>query len=572
VPTEQVDGYADLVEIGRGGDSIVYRARELALHRLVAIKVLLVDDEERAVRFAREIEITLDLGRQHPNIVTVLAVATTRSGRPAIVMDHHEGGTLHDRLQSHGPMPVEEVVRVGEVLADALDFAHRRGVLHRDVKPQNVLVLPTSWVLADFGIARLADSEHTSSAETFTYRHAAPQVLDGYAPTASDDVWSLGSTLFTLLDGRPPFASDDPHDDSALAYLRRARTEPHRRLVAPGAGRVAAVIDRCLAKDVESRWSSAAELRDALGALRGSAWEPAADPASPPLGATARPRGPAPVAEPTAAPGDRSFAPPVHPAGAPGHEPAVDATARRAPAHRRDDTPAAVAAPPPLSQAPLPPRPDPVLAPEPDPPARPAEPVPVALSIAGRAPERVDAEATGLGHATGAFPRVADDPARDDAPVKGRRRRLPLVLLATALVVGLVLGLGGAVLRRVADGDDTQSVGEVAVDPVPSLTAEPTEAPTLRDRPSKDLAFVITDIRARPDGLYLAWRPVDDEDVETYTVFQMSPEEKLVATLPAESREYEVPISVPAGRSCYRMTVFTITGEYGLAKQRCVTR
>ena len=80
-----------------------------------------------------------------------------------------------------GPLPAEEVGRIGAVLADALSFAHERGVLHRDVKPQNVLVLPTSWVLADFGIARLVDSEHTSSAETFTYRHAAPQILDGHA-------------------------------------------------------------------------------------------------------------------------------------------------------------------------------------------------------------------------------------------------------------------------------------------------------------------------------------------------------------------------------------------------------
>lgn len=271
---EELAGYAALEEVGRGGDSIVYRARQVGLDREVAIKVLLVDDEARAARFAREVEITVDLGRQHPNIVTVLATGTTASGRPAIVMDFHEGGTLHDRLRAHGPLSVEEVGRIGEVLADALSFAHERGIVHRDVKPQNILVLPTSWVLADFGIARLADSEHTSSAETFTYRHAAPQILDGYPPTAADDIWSLGSTLYTLLDGRPPFASEDPDDDSALAYLRRARTESHRRLDAPGTERIAPVIDRCLAKGIDDRWASAAELRDAFVGLRGSAWEP----------------------------------------------------------------------------------------------------------------------------------------------------------------------------------------------------------------------------------------------------------------------------------------------------------
>ena len=225
---DSLAGYTDLTEIGVGGDSVVYRAKEETLGRDVAIKVLNVADDVRAARFAREVEITLDLGRQHPNIVTVLATGIMGSGQPAIVMEFYPGGTLHDRLKKFGPLPVEEVVRIGLVLADALSFAHDRGVLHRDVKPQNVLVLPTSWVLADFGIARLADSEHTGSVETFTYRHASPQVLDGHGPTAADDVWSLGSTLYTLVDGRPPFASHDPDDDSrrsraSAALARRSR-------------------------------------------------------------------------------------------------------------------------------------------------------------------------------------------------------------------------------------------------------------------------------------------------------------------------------------------------------------
>jgi serine/threonine protein kinase len=291
--TESLTGYSDLHQIGVGGDSVVYRATEDSLGRDVAIKVLNVDGEARAARFAREVEITLDLGRQHPNIVTVLATGITGSGRPAIVMEFYPGGTLHDRLREFGPLPVEEVVRIGLVLADALSFAHDRGVLHRDVKPQNVLVLPTSWVLADFGIARLVDSEHTSSVETFTYRHASPQVLDGHAPTAADDIWSLGSTLYTLVDGRPPFASDDPDDDSALAYVRRARIEPHRPLAVPGAEALAAAIDRCLVKDVDGRWSSAGELHDALLGLRHRAWEPGAAPAAAPVE-------PAPPAEPVA--------------------------------------------------------------------------------------------------------------------------------------------------------------------------------------------------------------------------------------------------------------------------------
>src|SRR5262249_37706765 len=135
-----------------------------------------------------------------------------------------------DRLRTQGPLPAAEVVAVGTVVADALAFAHGQGVLHRDVKPQNILVLPTSYVLADFGIARRLDAGHSGSMERFSYRHAAPQVLDGESPAVSDDVWSLGSTLFTLLDGRPPFAADDPQEDTALAYLRRVRTAVPREL------------------------------------------------------------------------------------------------------------------------------------------------------------------------------------------------------------------------------------------------------------------------------------------------------------------------------------------------------
>ena len=102
-----------------------------------------------------------------------------------------------------------------------------------------------SYVLADFGLARRVDAGHSSSLERFSYRHAAPQVLDGELPTVADDVYSLGSTLFTLLDGRPPFASDDPDADTALAYLRRVRTEAPRHIRTSDAPpELLAIIDR----------------------------------------------------------------------------------------------------------------------------------------------------------------------------------------------------------------------------------------------------------------------------------------------------------------------------------------
>ena len=260
-----LEGYSYLSEVARGGDSIVYRARQDRLDRDVAIKVIDITEPTARARFARELEITVRLGRQHPHIISVLDTTTTADGRPCLVMEFHDLGSLHDRLRAHGPLPVSEVVAAGTAVADALAFAHRHGILHRDVKPQNVLLLPTSYVLSDFGIARMADAGHTASLERFSYRHASPQVLDGAEPTQADDVWSLGSMLFTLLDGRAPFASDDPDDDSALAYLRRVRMNERRPLHRDLPAELLQVIEACLTPQREDRtWSAA----DVLAGLR----------------------------------------------------------------------------------------------------------------------------------------------------------------------------------------------------------------------------------------------------------------------------------------------------------------
>src|SRR5690606_36989617 len=167
-----VPGFPDLREVARGGDAIVYRARQPSVDRDVAIKVFQVTDPADAARFRRELEITVRLGRQHPHIVTVIDTTTTTAGAPCLVMEFHDLGSLHDRLRETGPLPVSDVVAAGTAVADALAFAHAHGVLHRDVKPQNVLVLPTSYVLSDFGIARVADAGHTATLERFSYRHA----------------------------------------------------------------------------------------------------------------------------------------------------------------------------------------------------------------------------------------------------------------------------------------------------------------------------------------------------------------------------------------------------------------
>lgn len=266
---ETLPGFSGWQQIGRGGDAIVYRAVQDDLGREVAIKVLTVDDEESVRRFTREVQLMVALGRQHPNIAKVLQIGTSSLGRPCIVMDFYELGSLDKRLSHHGALGADEVISVGTVIADALAFAHSKGVLHRDVKPQNILILPTSYVLADFGIARLIDAAHTASSDRFSYRHASPQVLDGFPPSESDDIFSLGATMFHLLDGKPPFTTTTPEPDSPLAYIKRVRIAEPRLLTRTDVpDELKALIYRCLRKNPEERFGSAAELRNELARLR----------------------------------------------------------------------------------------------------------------------------------------------------------------------------------------------------------------------------------------------------------------------------------------------------------------
>lgn len=531
---EEIPGYVELSEVGRGGDSIVYRARQVSMGRFVAVKVLGADDPGRIARFRREVEITVDLGRQHPNIVTLLDVGDTAQGRPFLVMDFVEAGTVHDRLGAHGPLPPHEVAELGYVLADALAFAHAHDVLHRDVKPQNILVLPTSWVLSDFGIARLADSEHTASVETFTYRHAAPQVLDGRAPSRSDDLWALGSTLFTLLDGRPPFASPDPDEDSALAYIRRARTEPHRRLEVPGAGPLTEVIDRCLAKSPEERWPDAAALRDALAALRADAWEPASAP-----GGTAAPLAPSP---PEARAGSVAEPEPL----------ALSVLAHAPLTHEPDAAPTSA--------------------------GHPSEPP--ASAVEGGTSTQADGAdgADGGGAAGGGGPADRADgvtsPGAVPAPAGGRRRTLLIALAALALLVGLGLGVVGAALRG---GDDpAPSADDSAGTDVPEEPdADTIETPDIEGRADPELAILFTDLDANGFDVEMAWTDPSDGQAR-FVVSQTSgpdvTEVTALTNLPPGITEHVVPGAlVSGGRQCYVISLYLPTGEFGVSDVRCIT-
>ncbi|RYF39545.1 MAG: serine/threonine protein kinase, partial [Comamonadaceae bacterium] len=157
-------GFEDAVEIGRGGFGVVYRCRQPALDRTVAVKILTDDlDEENRARFFRE---QRAMGRLtgHPNIVTALHVGLTDNGRPYIVMPFHQQDSLDAGIRRGGPLPLSEALRLGIKMAGAVESAHRLGVLHRDVKPANILLTDYGEpALTDFGIAHVSGGFQTTT-------------------------------------------------------------------------------------------------------------------------------------------------------------------------------------------------------------------------------------------------------------------------------------------------------------------------------------------------------------------------------------------------------------------------
>ena len=265
-----IEGFDELEEIGRGGFGVVYKARQTDLGRVVAIKVLggVLDDRARA-RFEREGRAMGALSDEAA-IVTVHSTGFTADDRPFIVMEYLPGGTLNDRL-ADGPSPMgwREAFEIGAKLADALGFAHQAGILHRDIKPANVLLSRRGEPkLGDFGIARLKGAAETASGVvTTTVAHAAPEVLAGKRPSEASDVYSLGSTIYTLIAGSPAFVHDS--DESMLPVYARIATEAvpdlRPRNIPDAACRL---LEHAMRKDPEARVGSAAEfaqrLRDVL--------------------------------------------------------------------------------------------------------------------------------------------------------------------------------------------------------------------------------------------------------------------------------------------------------------------
>ena len=271
IPELDDDRYHDLVPIGSGGFGTVYAAADAQELRTVAIKVLAIGDAPAVdlARFERE-RMAMQSLSKHPAIVTLLGAGTTTDGRHYLVMELLGGGTLAERL-ADGPMHWDEATHIAIELADALAAAHRAGVLHRDVKPENVLAGDDGrWRLIDFGVALVFGAHRTATGELVaSLAHAAPETFGGGHDRASRDVWGLASTLFTMLTATEPFAPRP--GEPPLATMQRIATEPLPDLRRHGVpGRLASVLEVAMSKDPEDRHGGAADFAAALQSARRS--------------------------------------------------------------------------------------------------------------------------------------------------------------------------------------------------------------------------------------------------------------------------------------------------------------
>src|SRR6476659_1913842 len=252
----------ELVEIvGSGGMSSVYKAHDGLLERNVALKILhphYGDDDEYVERFRREARMVAQMS--HPNIVTVIDRGED-DGRQYIVFELVDGENLKQLVERTGPLPVRRVVELGVAIADALAFAHEHGLVHRDVKPQNVLLTPDGEAkMTDFGIARSLDVEHgvTQTGTVLgTSNYLSPEQASGKPVTPATDVYSLGVVMFELLTAEVPF----PGENFVAVAMKHVNEPPpdwtEKRLDVPL--RLVAAVERALEKDPTRRFQSMGE-------------------------------------------------------------------------------------------------------------------------------------------------------------------------------------------------------------------------------------------------------------------------------------------------------------------------
>ena len=263
------DRYEINSPLGHGGMAEVYLGTDRVLGRQVAIKVLgqhFADDESFVARFRREAQSAAALN--HPNVVSVFDTGSD-NGTHFIVMEYVQGRTLADIIKDDAPLLPERAVEITEAVAVALGFAHREGIIHRDVKPGNIMLTPSGDVkVMDFGIARAVSSDSLTQTATVlgTATYFSPEQAQGASVDARSDIYSLGCVLYEMVTSHPPFAADSP---VTVAYKHvKEDPVPPSRLNADVPAPLDAIILKCLAKNPQNRYHSAAELQQDLQRFR----------------------------------------------------------------------------------------------------------------------------------------------------------------------------------------------------------------------------------------------------------------------------------------------------------------
>ncbi len=276
-------GYDSVELIAHGTTALVFRARQARLNRLVAIKVITADTGFVPGNAARELATTVALSSQ-PHIVSIIDTGVTEDDRPFIVMEYCEDGSYGQILRVQGPLPADEVVEVGIKIGEALHAAHEVGILHRDVKPSNILRSRFGPALTDFGIARAPDElGGTLTREMMTPHHASPEALLHQAQSGLSDVYSLASTMWTLLVGHPPFVDPERPAVDMYAFRDRVLHDPLPALPRDDVPAwLVAELTRAMSKLPAQRHGSALDLVESLrlGTL-GLAIAPSASPDRP---------------------------------------------------------------------------------------------------------------------------------------------------------------------------------------------------------------------------------------------------------------------------------------------------
>ncbi|HKF33630.1 MAG TPA: Stk1 family PASTA domain-containing Ser/Thr kinase [Jatrophihabitantaceae bacterium] len=256
--------------IGYGGMAEVHRGRDVRLGREVAIKILrpdLANDPAFLIRFRREAQSAA--GLNYPAIVAVYDTGedpglSSNGDVPYIVMEYVEGRTLRDVLKEQGRLPIRRAMEITAEICGALDFSHRNGIVHRDVKPGNVMITPTGAVkVMDFGIARALSSNAATVTQTAavigTAQYLSPEQARGEPVDARSDVYSTGCLLYELITGSPPFTGDSP---VAVAYQHVRENAPVPSSLNPEVPRtVDSIVMKALAKNPLNRYQSAGEMR-----------------------------------------------------------------------------------------------------------------------------------------------------------------------------------------------------------------------------------------------------------------------------------------------------------------------